>query len=161
MFCSSRRRHTRYWRDWSSDVCSSDLDGTRVAVGGDSAGGNLAAAVALLARDLGSVSITHQLLIYPVTDYSFDTPSYRDNAEGYLLSRAGMEWYWGHYLASDADGDNPYASPLRARDLSGLPPALVITAEYDPLRDEGEAYAKRLREAGVPVMSTCYPGMIH
>ena len=136
-------------------------DPARLAVGGDSAGGNLTAMVALMARDRRGPAIAHQLLIYPVTDYSFDTPSYRDNAEGYLLTRAGMEWYWGHYLASDADGDNPYASPLRARDLGGLPPALVITAEYDPLRDEGEAYAKRLREAGVPVMSTCYPGMIH
>jgi acetyl esterase len=136
-------------------------DPERLAIGGDSAGGNLAAVVALMARDRRGPAIVHQLLVYPVTDYSFDTPSYRDNAEGYLLTRASMEWYWGHYLASDADGDNPYASPLRAGDLSGLPPALVITAEYDPLRDEGEAYAKRLREAGVPVMSTCYPGMIH
>lgn len=136
-------------------------DGTRLAIGGDSAGGNLAAAVALMARDRGGPRLTHQLLVYPVTDRAFDTPSYRENAEGYSLHRADMIWFWGHYLAGEADADSPYASPLRAHDLAGLPPALVITAEYDPLRDEGEAYAARLRDASVPIVSTCYPGMIH
>jgi acetyl esterase len=136
-------------------------DGSRLAVGGDSAGGNLAAAVTLMARDRGGPSLTHQLLIYPVTDRSFETRSYRDNADGYMLSRGDMIWFWDHYLSDEADADNPYASPLRAEDLRGLPSATVITAEYDPLRDEGEAYATRLREAGVSVASTCYPGMIH
>jgi acetyl esterase len=136
-------------------------DGSRLAVGGDSAGGNLAAAVTLMARDRGGPPLTHQLLIYPVTDRSFETRSYRDNADGYMLSRGDMIWFWDHYLSDEADADNPYASPLRAEDLRNLPSATVITAEYDPLRDEGEAYAARLREAGVSVESTCYPGMIH
>jgi acetyl esterase/lipase len=136
-------------------------DPQRVAVGGDSAGGNLSAVVSLMARDRGGPRLAHQLLVYPVTDATFDTPSYRDNAEGYLLTRPLMEWFWGHYLASPADGTNPYASPLRAGDLAGLPPATVITAEFDPLRDEGEAYAARLRAAGVPVRLSRYDGMIH
>ena len=128
---------------------------------GDSAGGNLAAAVALMARDRGGPRIAQQVLIYPVTDHRFDTPSYRDNAEGYLLTREAMRWFWGHYLADEADGRNPYASPLRAEDLAGLPPALIVTCEYDPLRDEGEAYGERLRAAGVPVTLRRYDGMIH
>jgi acetyl esterase len=94
-------------------------------------------------------------------DHSFDTPSYQENAEGYLLQRESMRWFWNHYLRDSADGKNPYASPLQADDLSGLPPAFVVTAEFDPLRDEGEAYAQRLREAGVPVRLTRYDGMIH
>ena len=136
-------------------------DSRRVAVGGDSAGGNLAAAVCLMARDRQTFKPALQVLIYPITDYSLDTPSYLENAEGYLLTRASMKWFWECYLAHEEDGDQPYASPLRAGDLSRLPPALVITAEHDPLRDEGEAYAARLREAGVPVTSTRYDGMIH
>ena len=140
-------------------------DADRLAVGGDSAGGNLAAAVTLMARDRspGGAKIVHQVLIYPVTDYAFDTPSYRDNADGYMLTRADMQWYWQLYLGegNELRAHEPYASPLRASDLTGLPPAHVITAEYDPLRDEGDAYARRLREVGVPVKSTCYPGMIH
>lgn len=136
-------------------------DPRRVAVGGDSAGGNLAAVVALLARDQGAPSLVYQILIYPVTDYRFDTPSYRENAEGYLLTRDGMRWFWGHYLSDAAQGAHPHASPLRAQNLAGLPPALVITAEFDPLRDEGEAYAARLQEAGVPVVCSRYDGMIH
>ncbi len=135
--------------------------GRRLAVGGDSAGGNLAAVTALMARDRGGPAIAFQLLIYPVTNYAFDTPSYRQNAEGYLLTREAMIWCWQHYLSGDGDGTNPYVSPLQAADLRGLPPALVITAEYDPLRDEGEAYAQRLREAGVPTTCTRYPGTIH
>ena len=136
-------------------------DPERIAVGGDSAGGNLAAVVALMARERGGPSLVYQLLIYPVTDYGFDTPSYGENAEGYLLTRDGMRWFWGHYLRHEGDGADPYASPLRAESLAGLPAALVITAEFDPLRDEGEAYASRLREAGVPVQYSLYDGMIH
>jgi acetyl esterase len=133
----------------------------RVALLGDSAGGNLAAAVCLAARDRGQPLPRFQALVYPVTDYRFDTPSYRENADGYLLSRDAMRWFWDQYLPDPAQGAEPYASPLRAENLSGLPPALVITAGYDPLRDEGEAYARRLAEAGVPVELARYPGMIH
>jgi acetyl esterase len=136
-------------------------DPNRIAVAGDSAGGNLAAVVALLARDRGGPPLAFQLLIYPVTNHSFDTASYRDNAEGYLLTKNGMVWFWDHYLRTDEDGFNPYASPLRALDLKNLPPAFVMTCEFDPLRDEGEAYAERLREAGVPVEAKRYDGLIH
>lgn len=137
------------------------IDSARVAVGGDSAGGNLAAVAALMARDRRAPLPVCQILIYPITDCDFDRPSYRDNAEGYLLTRSTMQWFWQCYVGSDSDMLHPYASPLRAEDLSGLPPALVITAQYDPLRDEGEAYAARLKEAGVPVALTRYDGMIH
>jgi acetyl esterase len=99
--------------------------------------------------------------MYPVLDYAFDTPSYQENAEGYMLTKDAMAWCWSLYLRTEADGRNPYASPLQAKDLSDLPPALVITAEYDPLRDEGEAYAARLRQAGVPVVCRRYDGAIH
>lgn len=137
------------------------VDARRIAVGGDSAGGTLAAAVTLMARDRGGPELALQLLVYPVTHHSFDTASYREHADGYLLTRDAMRWFWSHYLRREEDGRHPYASPLLAADLLGLPPALVMTAEYDPLRDEGEAYAARLREAGVPVTVTRYPGMIH
>ncbi len=137
------------------------VDPRRIAVGGDSAGGNLAAAVSLMARDRGGPALKLQVLVYPVTDHSYDTASYRDLAEGYMLTRAGMQWFWNHYLGPDGDGRQPYASPLQAPKLDGLPPALVMTAEYDPLRDEGEAYADRLRRAGVPVTVTRYPGLVH
>jgi acetyl esterase len=136
-------------------------DAKRVAIGGDSAGGNLTAVVAQMARDKGGPPLVFQLLIYPVTVAAFDTPSYRDNAEGYLLTAGDMHWFWDHYLKNAADGENPYASPLRAKSLKGLPPALVITAEFDPLRDEGEQYAHRLEEAGVPTRLSRYDGMIH
>lgn len=137
-------------------------DPSRIAVAGDSAGGNLAAAVALMAKERGGPALAGQLLMCPVTDYGFDTPSYRENGDGTLvIGTNSMRWFWGHYLGSDADGANPFASPLRAKDLSGLPPAFVITAEYDPLRDEGEAYAARLSQAGVPTKQTRYPGMVH
>jgi len=136
-------------------------DPARIAVGGDSAGGNLAAVVAHLARDGGGPSLVYQVLIYPATSFVTDMPSRRENAEGYFLTEADMQWFSGHYLRSEADARDPRVSPLEARDFSGLPPALVITAEYDPLRDEGEAYAARLREAGVPAVYTCYEGMIH
>jgi acetyl esterase len=133
----------------------------RVAVGGDSAGGNLATVVCLLARDRGGPDIAWQLLLYPITDYKLDTASYRDYADGHLLTRDAMAWFWRHYLSGGADREHPYVSPLRAPSLAKLPPALVITAECDPLRDEGEAYARRLAESGVPVTATCYPGMVH
>ena len=136
-------------------------DGAPVAVGGMSAGGNLAAVVALMARDRGGPPIACQVLNVPVTDYSFDTDSYRENGEDYVLTRAEMEWFWQHYLSRPEDGAHPYASPLRAADLSGLPAALVQTSEFDPLRDEGRAYADRLSAAGVPVSYTCYKGMLH
>jgi acetyl esterase len=137
------------------------IDARRLAVGGDSAGGNLAAAVTLMGRERGGPPLAFQLLVYPVTHHAFDTPSYQECAEGYLLTRNAMRWFWGHYLRHPDDGRAPHASPLLAPDLAGLPPALVITAGYDPLRDEGEAYAARLGEAGVPVTLTRYPGMIH
>ncbi|MBI4197772.1 MAG: alpha/beta hydrolase [Chloroflexi bacterium] len=140
---------------------SLDVDPRRVAVGGGSAGANLAAAVALMARDRGGPPLVHQLLVYPVTDRNFNTPSYIQNGAGYMLTCESMIWYWDHYLSSPADAQNPYAAPLQAKDVSRLPPALVITAEYDPLRDEGEAYARRLQDAGVSTHYSCYPGMIH
>jgi acetyl esterase len=131
-----------------------------LAVAGDSAGGNLAAVVALGARDRGGPAIAFQLLVCPVMDAAMDTASYREKADGYYLTAAGMRWYWDHYLGG-ADGLRPDASPLRAASVGGLPPALVVTAEHDPLRDEGEAYAARLRAAGVPAAVSRYPGMVH
>jgi acetyl esterase len=137
------------------------IDAQRIAVGGDSAGGNLAAVVALLARERGGPRLVHQLLIYPATDAACDTASHRDNAQGYLLTTEAMAWFWNHYCPDRARRGDWRASPLRAGDLRGLPPAHVITAEFDPLRDEGEAYAARLRAAGVPVRLERYDGMIH
>jgi len=136
-------------------------DAGRLAVGGDSAGGNLAAAVALMARDRGRPVIAYQLLIYPVTEPDFTTTSYRDNAEGYGLSKADMEYFWRQYLASDADRTNPYAAPGRAKDLAHLPASLIITAGYDVLRDEAETFAARLRAAGNTVELAQHPGLIH
>jgi acetyl esterase len=136
-------------------------DPSRVAVGGDSAGGNLAAAVTLLARERREPPLVGQLLVYPNTDYLADTPSLRDTTDEAMFNRTSVAWYWGHYLRHPDDGLNPLASPLRADDHSGLPPALVITAEYDPLRDEGELYARRLEQAGVPVRLSRYDGMAH
>ena len=138
-----------------------EIDPHRIAVGGDSAGGNLAAAVALLARDESWPTIRFQLLIYPVTDARFDTPSYRDNATGYLLTEKTMRWFWDHYVPNLDDRSQGFASPLRADYYGALPPALVQTAEYDPLRDEGEAYANAMRSAGVTVQQTRYAGLIH
>lgn len=138
-----------------------NVDPSRIAVGGDSAGGNLAAVVCLMAKDRGGPSITSQILVYPVTARDFGTGSYRDNGSGYGLTLDTMNWYWNHYLANEADAANPYAAPLQAKDLAGLPPALVITAEFDPLRDEGKAYAERLQAGGVTAIYSCYDGMIH
>ena len=135
-------------------------DAARLAVGGDSAGGNLSAAVAIMVRDRGGPALKHQLLIYPVTDDDYSLPSYAENGGGeYFLSADSMEWFWGHYVVDDSEA--PLARVGRTPDLAGLPPATVITAEFDPLRDEGMAYAARLAEAGVPVDAAVAPGMIH
>jgi acetyl esterase len=136
------------------------VDATRIGVGGDSAGANLAAVVARRARDAG-LPLAFQLLAYPVIDHRFDTQSYEELAEGHGLTRASMQWYWEQYLARPGDGDDPDASPLRAADLGGLAPALVLVAGFDPLRDEGEAYAARLTAAGVPTRLVVHDGLIH
>ena len=139
------------------------LDGARIAVAGDSVGGNLAAALTLLAKERGDVPLAFQLLFYPVTDATFDTDSYRQFATGYFLRRDAMQWFWDQYTTDPAERAQVTASPLRASvaQLAGLPPALVITAEADVLRDEGEAYAAKLRRAGAPVVATRYAGIIH
>lgn len=136
-------------------------DVSRIAVAGDSAGGNLATVVTLMAREKGEPKLIYQVLIYPPTHYNFDGESYREYGQGYGLTKDEMFWFWHQYLADVADGNHPYASPLLAEDLSNLPPALIITAECDILRDEAEAYAGRLRSAGVPVLLKRYDGMIH
>jgi acetyl esterase len=137
------------------------IDPSRIAVGGDSAGGNLAAATAFLARDRKGPDIAYQLLIYPVTDHDFETPSYAENGQGYGLTRELMQWFWRHYVTGEDDMGHPYASVLRAPDLSGLPPATIVTAGYDVLRDEGRAYADALEEAGNRVSRLDYNDMIH
>lgn len=141
---------------------AADLGGdpSRVAVGGDSAGGNLAAVTALQARDEG-LPLRHQLLVYPVTDATMSSSSYEENAEGYLLTRDSMDWFIGHYLSGGAEAKDPRVSPLYADDVRGVAPALVITAEFDPLREEGEAYAERLRDAGVDVEARRFDGQVH
>jgi acetyl esterase len=136
-------------------------DPARVAIGGDSAGGNLTAAVALMARERGGPELVHQLMVYPVTDMAFQTASMKENAEGYMLTADSMVWFRDQYLAQARDARDPLASPLLAKDLSGLPAATVITAEFDPLRDEGEAYGARLRQAGVATDVRRYDGVIH
>ncbi len=138
------------------------VDASRMAVAGDSAGGNLAAAVSLMARDRGGPDLRHQLLIYPVTDADFSTASYAANGGGeYFLSTGAMRWFWDHYLGETAPEAAPLARLLHRPDLAGLPPATVITAQYDPLRDEGDAYAARLADAGVATDHHVAPGMIH
>ncbi|MFJ4369987.1 alpha/beta hydrolase [Streptomyces chartreusis] len=139
------------------------LDAGRIAVAGDSVGGNMTAALTLMAKERGDVPLVQQVLFYPVTDASFDTASYRQFAEGYFLRRDAMQWFWDQYTTEEAERAQVTASPLRAgvEQLQGLPPALVITAEADVLRDEGEAYAGKLREAGVPVTAVRYQGVIH
>ncbi len=147
---------------WAAENAASlGGDPSRLAVAGASAGGNLSTTVALRARDEGGPAIVHQSLIYPVTDRDFTRPSYKENGEGYGLSHASMVWFFDCYLSSESDASNPYVAPMLAEDLSGLPPAFVLTCEYDPLRDEGEAYAKRLQDAGVPTKLSRYDGMIH
>lgn len=147
---------------WVADNARSlNVNAARIAVGGDSAGGNLAAAIAQMARDRGGPKLIYQLLIYPAIDAADDTPSQHEfSQDGYILSRADMEWFWGHYL-SEKDRANPYACPSRAASLAGLPPATVILAEIDPLRDEGQMYADALRKAGVAVMLNRYDGVCH
>lgn len=136
-------------------------DATRIAVCGDSSGANLAAATALYSRDNGGPQLALQVLIYPVTNFGFDTASYHQKANNFGLSRDAMIFFWTSYLAKPEHGIEPYASPLQATDLTGLPPALILTAEHDPLRDDGEAYAARLHQAGVPVQVTRYLDMNH
>ena len=138
-----------------------EIEGQKIAVGGDSAGGNLAAAVSMMSRDRDRAAPCLQVLIYPITDHNLNSSSYLRFAEGYGLTRATMQWLWRHYLACEQDAKQPYVAPLQASDLRGLAPALVLTAEYDVLCDEGEAYAERLRAAGVPTERTRYEGMIH
>ena len=147
---------------WAArEAKSLGIDADRIAVGGDSAGGNLAAAVALKARDQKGPPICFQLLIYPATDANFSTGSYIDNAKGYLLTRTAMQWFWDHYVPTAAGRKEAYAAPAQAKDLKGLPPSLVLTAEFDPLRDEGEAYALAMQIAGVTVTHTRYDGVVH
>ncbi|MEM7434800.1 MAG: alpha/beta hydrolase [Myxococcota bacterium] len=137
------------------------VDPSRIAVGGDSAGGNLAAVVALKARDRNEGSLCLQVLVYPAVDRNFDRPSCVDNAEGYMFTTADMRWYVEQYASDPAVHGDPYFAPLRADSLEGLPAALVITAEFDPLRDEGNEYAARLVEAGVETRHICYEGAVH
>jgi acetyl esterase len=146
----------------AANADSLGVDGSRVAVAGDSAGGNLSAAVAIMARDRGGPALRHQLLIYPVTDQDYSRASYAENGGGeYYLSTDGMRWFWDRYLGETSTNDAPLAAVLNTQDLSGLAPATVIMAEYDPLRDEGVAYAEKLKAAGVVVDSATAPGMIH
>lgn len=147
---------------WTADNAGElGIDAQRIAVAGDSAGGNLAAVVALMIRERGGPKLVHQLLIYPVTDHNIETESYKTNGKGYFLSQEMMRWFWHHYLESEQDGENPLASPLREPNLANLPPATVFTAEYDPLRDEGRAYADRLKQAGITTLYTNYDGVFH
>ncbi|MCS7079785.1 MAG: alpha/beta hydrolase [Chloracidobacterium sp.] len=136
-------------------------DPTRVAVAGDSAGGNLATVATLMARNRKGHLPVFQVLVYPVTDATHSQPSYEENGEGYFLTKDAMQWFLGHYVPADQDKRHPYLSPLFEKDLTGLPPAHIIVAEYDPLRDEGTAYARRLEAAGVRASVSHYAGMVH
>ncbi|MVW89147.1 alpha/beta hydrolase [Pseudomonas sp. PB101] len=142
-------------------AASLGVDGSRLALAGDSAGGNLALAVSQLAAQHRGPKIRHQCLFYPVTDAGCDSPSFEAFADGYLLSAGMMRWFWQQYLQETGQADDPLASPMRAETLDGLPPTTLITAGFDPLRDEGEAFAQALREAGVPVRLQRCEGMIH
>ncbi|MEZ9593450.1 alpha/beta hydrolase [Shewanella sp. 10N.261.52.F9] len=137
------------------------LDPLRIGILGDSAGGNLAAAVTLRLRDENGPRLAYQVLVYPAVQYGWDTPSAHANAEGYLLQRASMKYYWGHYVRSEADALNPYCSPLNAQSHKDLPPTFIYTAEFDPLCDDGFLYARELRGAGVNVKYRCFDGVIH
>ncbi len=147
---------TRYVAEHADEI---GVLGDRLAIAGDSAGGNLAAAVAIKARDEGGPPIALQVLVYPVIEPNFETETYRQFGENHGLSRGNMEWFWQQYLGDQEPG--PLAAPIRGTSLAGLPRAHVITAEYDVLRDEGEAYAKRLSEAGVPTTLRRYDGNLH
>lgn len=147
---------------WVSEHPSElNIDSSHIAVGGDSAGGNLSTVVSYLTKQRGGPQLAYQLLLYPSTHISADTASHRENGEGYFLTTESMTYFRNHYLRTAEDAEDPLVSPYLIEDLSGLPPAMVVTAEYDPLRDEGEAYARRLKEAGVPVITKRYDGMIH
>jgi len=137
------------------------IDAGRIAVGGDSAGGNLSAALCLATRDEGGPAIAHQLLLYPVVDNDFTRASYVENATGYMLSSEMMQWFWAQYLGDASRDAGALATPIRADSLAGLPSATIVTAEFDPLRDEGIAYAERLKAAGVAVTHDHFPGVIH
>ena len=145
----------------SQNAGSLGIDPKRIFVGGDSAGGNLAAVVSLMARDRSSVQIAGQVLVYPISDCDFETASYHENSDGYFLTRASMIWFWDQYAPEKADREHPYASPLRAESLAGLPPAWVMTAGYDPLRDEGEALAAKLEADGVATHLEKFESQIH
>jgi len=147
--------------DVAKRAASLGIDASRLAVAGDSAGGNLAAAVALMARDRKGPALALQVLIYPAVDPACDTVSCKENADGYLLTLSAMHWFWGHYLGAERRAPNAYAAPLLAESLRDLPRAYVISAEYDPLRDEGEAYARRLEQAGVATELVRHEGTIH
>lgn len=140
-----------------------NVNSSHLAVVGDSVGGNMAAAVSLLAKDRGGPKIKYQVLFYPVTDANFDTPSYTAYQDGYFLTREAMKWFWDNYTSNQTNRKEPTVSPLQAsiEQLRGLPPALIINGEFDVLRDEGEAYAHKLIEAGVPVTGLRYHGTIH
>ena len=144
---------------WAATVWASERF-SAVAIGGDSAGGHLSAVTALRARD-EALGLALQVLVYPVTDYAFDTGSYREYGTGTNLTEQSMRWFWEHFVTDGAAAADPRVSPLRAPQLSGVAPALVLTAECDPLCDEGEAYARRLGEAGVPVVLSRYDGQVH
>lgn len=147
----------------ASEGSSRGLDGSRIAIAGDSVGGNMAIALTLMAKERGDVSFVQQVLFYPVTDANFDTDSYREFADGYFLSRDGMKWFWDQYTTSEHDRAQITASPLRAttEQLAGLPPALIINAAADVLHDDGALFADKLREAGVPVTHVTYSAIIH
>jgi len=147
--------------DWVVDhALSLGGDRSRIAVAGDSAGGNISAVLAQRSRSAGP-SLCHQLLIYPATDFAAETDSRQQLAEGYFLTASLMQWFGDQYVPELAQRADPRVSPLRAADFQGLPPATVLTAGYDPLRDEGEAYARRLQDAGVATQLLTYPGQIH
>ena len=147
------------WASVSAELLN--IDPAKIAVGGDSAGGNLAAVVAQMAQDSREFTVALQVLIYPMTDQSRDYPSYERNASGYMLTTAALRWFMDNYIPDSEDRKNLMASPMLRQSLKGLPPALVISAEFDPLVDENEAYAKRLTEAGVRCDYVCFAGMIH
>ena len=147
---------------WAADNARLlNIDPARIAVGGDSAGGNLAAVVAQMAEDSREFAVALQLLIYPVTDQSREYPSYVRNESGYMLTRKALHWFMDNYIPDHRDRQDTRASPMLRENLQDLPPALIISAEYDPLVDENEAYAKRLSDAGVATQYVCFPGMIH
>jgi len=149
---------TRWAADHAAEI---NIDKRRIALSGDSAGGNLVAVTALRIRDEGGPKICGQLMNCPVTDFSMSQPSYRDNGTGYFLEMDTMRWFERHYIGNAADKNHPHAAPIYAKSFAGLPPAYVLTAEYDPLRDEGEQYADKLAAAGVPVVKKRYSDMIH